>query len=88
MQAATHDFVGATLYAEAGARLFAIRGFGRTNLRPYWNLGFDPNVYLQFGAATAAPRSVVSVYAIHDDRLDGADEDALTVGGICLLSGV
>jgi hypothetical protein len=71
VQAATHDFVGATIYAEAGARLFAIAGVGRTNLRPYWNLGFDPNDYLQFGAGYRdSSGSVVSVYAIHDDRLD------------------
>lgn len=71
VQAATHDFLGATIYAEAGARLFAIAGFGRTNLHPYWNLGFDPNDYVQFGAGYRdASGSVVSVYAIHDNRLD------------------
>jgi hypothetical protein len=42
-QAATHGFLGASFYSEAGRPLFAIAGLGRTNLRPYWNLGFDPN---------------------------------------------
>src|SRR5262249_27676137 len=49
VQAATHDFLGATIYSEVGSRYFAIGGFGRTNLKPYWNLGFDPNDYVQFG---------------------------------------
>jgi hypothetical protein len=70
MQAATHDFFGATIYAEAGERLFAIGGAGRTNLNPYWNLGFDPNDYAQFGAGYRdGSGNVVSVNAIRDVRL-------------------
>jgi len=49
-QAATRGFLGASVYGEAGRRFFGIGGFGRTNLRPYWNLGFDPNDYVEFGA--------------------------------------
>jgi hypothetical protein len=69
-QAATRGFVGASLYAETGGRLFAIGGMGVTNLHPYWNLGFDPNDYIQAGAGyrSEAGNSVL-VYAIHDDRL-------------------
>ena len=71
VQAATHDFLGATIYAEAGTRVFAIAGIGRTNLNPYWNLGFDPNDYIQFGAGYRdALGNTISAYAIHDDRLD------------------
>jgi hypothetical protein len=70
-QAATHDFFGATIYAEAGVRIFGIAGAGRTNLHPYWNLGFDPNDYIQFGAGYRDPSgNVISVNAIHDNRLD------------------
>ena len=69
-QAATHGFVGTTVYAEVGRRAFAIGGAGRTNLRPYWNLGFDPNDYVQFGAGVRdAVGNSVSAYAIHDNRL-------------------
>ncbi len=69
-QAATRGFLGATLYAETGRTLFAIAGMGRTNLRPYWNLGFDPNDYIQFGAGFRDPGgNTVSVYAIRDNRL-------------------
>ena len=43
---------------------------GRTNLRPHWNLGFQPNDYVQFGAAYGDPSgNAIAVYAIHDNRL-------------------
>jgi len=71
VQVATHDFLGATIYAETGARFFAIGGAGRTNLNPYWNLGFDPNDYAQAGAGYRdRAGNAISVYAIHDIRLD------------------
>src|SRR5207344_537066 len=65
VQVATHDFLGATIYAEAGGRFFAIGGAGRTNLNPYWNLGFDPNDYAQAGAGYRdRAGNAISVYAI------------------------
>jgi len=71
VQAATHGFVGATLYGEVGRRFFGIGGFGRTNLHPYWNLGFDPNDYIQFGAGYHdRTGGTASVSAIRDNRLD------------------
>jgi hypothetical protein len=67
---ATHGFLGGSLYSEAGRRIFAIGGAGRTNLRPYWNLSFDPNDYIQLGAGYRdAAGNTISVYSIHDDRL-------------------
>jgi hypothetical protein len=70
-QAATRGFAGVTLYGEAGRRFFAIGGIGRTNLHPYWNLGFDPNDYVQFGAGYRDHAgNTMSVYAIRDNRLD------------------
>ena len=70
VQAATHNFFGGTVYAEVGPRFFAIGGWGRTNLHPYWNLGFDPNDYAQFGAGHRDHMgNAISVYAIHDIRL-------------------
>lgn len=70
VQAATHGFLGVSLYGEAGRRVFAIGGVGRTNLNPYWNLGFDPNDYVQLGAGYRdSAGNTVSVYAIHDNRL-------------------
>jgi len=71
LQAASHGFVGGTIYGEAGRHLFAIGGAGRTNLAPYWNLGFDPNDYVQFGGGYRDDRgNTASVFAIHDNRLD------------------
>jgi hypothetical protein len=70
VQAATHRFVGASIYGEAGSRFFAIGGAGRTNLEPYWNLGFDPNDYVQAGAGYRALTGyTLSASAIHDNRL-------------------
>jgi hypothetical protein len=69
VQAATHGFVGATMYVEAGRPVYAIAGAGRTNLQPYWNLGFDPNDYLQFGVGYRdRAGSTASIYAIRDVR--------------------
>jgi hypothetical protein len=67
--AATHGFVGATLYVEAGHPLFAIAGTGFTNLQPYWNLAFDPNDYVQFGVGYRDHAgSTAEIYAIRDVR--------------------
>ncbi len=69
-QAATRGFLGVSVYSEAGSRLFGIAGMGRTNLKPYWNLGFDPNDYLQLGAGYHDHAgNTMSVYAIRDNRL-------------------
>ena len=43
VQFASGGFVGGSVQAEVGAPWFASVGFGRTNLRPYVNLNFDPN---------------------------------------------
>lgn len=69
-QAATRGFLGVSLYGEAGRSFFGIAGMGRTNLQPYWNLGFDPNDYVQFGAGYRDHAgNTMSVYAIRDNRL-------------------
>ena len=43
LQVASGGFGGGSLYAETGETWFAGAGIGRTNLRPYVNLNFDPN---------------------------------------------
>lgn len=70
-QAATHGFLGYATQAEIGsASVRPLVGFGRTNLKPYYNLNFDPNDMITFGAVADLPQSMrASVYAIHDDRL-------------------
>jgi hypothetical protein len=70
-QAATRGFVGFASQAELGrnsVRLLA--GFGRTNLKPYYNLNFDPNDAVTLGVVADLPNGMrASFYAIHDDRL-------------------
>jgi hypothetical protein len=70
VQAATKGLLSGTVYGEVGPSIYGIGGAGRTNLEPYWNLGFDPNEYVQFGGGYRnAAGTTVSVYAIHDVRL-------------------
>ncbi len=70
-QAATHGFLGYATQAEiGGGGIRPLVGFGRTNLKPYYNLNFDPNDMVTVGVVADLPRSMrASFYAIHDDRL-------------------
>ena len=73
VQYATHGFWGSSLNAEIGERYFALLGFGRTNLKPYFNLNFDPNDAKMLGVGTRAiPRTTLSLFQIRDDRLHTA----------------
>jgi hypothetical protein len=71
VQAATHEFLGSTAYAEVGERVYAIAGVSRTNLKPYVNLTFDPNESWQAGVgAHVSAQDTISLYSIWDNRLD------------------
>jgi hypothetical protein len=49
-QIAAGGFLGGAFTSELGPKeMFAIAGFGRTNLRNYYNLTFDPNDMIQYG---------------------------------------
>jgi hypothetical protein len=70
LQYATRGFLGGSLTAEIGERYFGLAGFGRTNLRDYFNLNFDPNDMVLFGAGTRAlPNTTLMGFQIRDDRL-------------------
>jgi hypothetical protein len=70
LQYATRGFLGASVTAEIGERHFALLGAGRTNLKDYYNLNFDPNDMIMIGAGTRAlPNTTLSAYQIIDDRL-------------------
>ena len=70
-QVATHGFVGGSLNAQVGGKYFGLLGIGRTNLKPYFNLNFDPNDAVTFGAGThALANTTLTLYQIRDDRLD------------------
>lgn len=75
-QAASHGFFGATVYGEVGRRLFAIAGAGRTNLHPYWNLGFDNTHLIYRRYLPHAWRVTVDAVREH-----GTGDDGLVVRG-------
>ena len=71
-QYATRGFLGgsATLEAGSGGPWFALLGIGRTNLKPYYNLNFDPNDSVLLGAGWRPDeRTALTVFQVRDDRL-------------------
>lgn len=56
--------------AEVGGANYAIVGWGRTNLRNYVNLNYDPNDAITLGAGTRAIEATeLSLFQVRDDRL-------------------
>jgi hypothetical protein len=69
LQAASGGFVGGALAVETGERWFAGTGLGRTNLRPYVNLNFDPNdAYTVYGGYRWSDASSLSLQLVRDNR--------------------
>jgi hypothetical protein len=76
LQLATMGFAGGSLSIQVGNEWFALTGIGRTNLRPYFNLNFDPNDALTFGAGhRGADGSVYTLFVVADDRLHTQQRD-------------
>lgn len=76
VQAATGGFVGGSLNAQVGHDWYGLVGFGRTNLKPYFNLNFDPNDAITLGAGHQfANGQNWSVFVVHDDRLHTGQTD-------------
>jgi hypothetical protein len=70
LQVASHGFAGGSITAQAGASVYAILGLGRTNLRDYYNLNFDPNDSLVVGIGTRLlPKSNLTLFTVQDNRL-------------------
>ena len=70
IQYATRGFLGGSITAEIGERYFGLLGLGRTNLKDYFNLNFDPNDSILIGFGTRAlPGTTLTAYQIRDDRL-------------------
>ena len=70
LQLASHGFAGGSLNAQIGDSVYALLGLGRTNLRDYYNLNFDPNDSIVVGLGTRLlPKSNVSLYTVRDNRL-------------------
>jgi hypothetical protein len=76
VQAATMGFLGASLNLQVGTSWYGLTGIGRTDARPYFNLNFDPNDALTFGAGHHAPNGVsYLVLVVADDRFHTGQRD-------------
>jgi hypothetical protein len=71
IQYASGGFLGGSINSQIGdSEEFMLLGFGRTNLRQYYNLNFDPNDAITIGYAKRMPdKSLATVYYLWDDRL-------------------
>ena len=69
-QVAGGGFLGGSASAELGGATYALVGFGRTNVRDYINLNFDPNDAITLGAGTRAlAHTELLAFQVRDDRL-------------------
>jgi hypothetical protein len=68
VQLASGGFRGGSLYAEAGETWFVGAGAGRTNLRPYVNLNFDPNDMLTLAAGRRGDGQQLQLILVADNR--------------------
>jgi hypothetical protein len=69
-QVATRGFVGGSVTAVLGDPWFVVIGWGRTNLRPYFNLNFDPNDAITAGFGWKGPHdTMIAATVVADDRL-------------------
>jgi hypothetical protein len=69
LQAAAQGFFGGSIYVETGDPWFVGGGLGRTNLRPYWNLNFDPNDSWTFSTGYRQPGGAIySLLLVRDNR--------------------
>ncbi len=69
-QVASGGFVGGSITSEIGGDTYGMIGFGRTNLRDYYNLNFDPNDAITVGVGTRTLADTeLSLFHLWDDRL-------------------
>lgn len=69
-QVASGGFVGGSITSEIGGDTYGIVGFGRTNLRDYYNLNFDPNDAITVGVGSRAfADTELTLFHLWDDRL-------------------
>jgi hypothetical protein len=76
LQLASGGFAGGSVNLQAGGSWYGLAGIGRTDTRPYFNLNFDPNDAVTFGAghhAEDGPSYLVFVVA--DDRFHTGQRD-------------
>jgi hypothetical protein len=76
LNVATNGLVAGSLYAELGHRVYGIAGYAVTNLKPFYNLSFDPNDSVQLGLGwhlSSFDRLVA--FCIFDVRLHTGQQD-------------
>lgn len=70
LQVATGGFWGGSLNTQIGHVWYALAGIGRTNLKPYVNLNFDPNDAVTLGGGHLFDgEQNWSLFMVRDDRL-------------------
>ena len=70
LQLATHGFLGGSLNFQVGGANYVLAGLGRTNLKDYYNLTFDPNdAYLIGIGSKAIENHAFNLFAVKDNRL-------------------
>lgn len=68
-QYATRGFFGGSVALEWGRPVFGLLGIGRTNLKDYYNLDFDPNDAIRFGLGWRwSEQTTVQLFQVRDDR--------------------
>ncbi len=76
LQVATGGFVGGSVNAQVGHESYGIVGLGRTNLKPYFNLNFDPNDAITLGGGHVfSDGQNWSLFMVRDDRLHTGQTD-------------
>jgi hypothetical protein len=76
LQVATRGFAGGSLMLQAGDVWFGQVGIGRTDLRPYFNLNFDPNDAITLGVGyQASGGALYTLFVVADDRLHTRQRD-------------
>lgn len=75
LQTASRGFWGGSLNATFGDTVYGLLGVGRTNLKDYYNLNFDPNDAVTLGGGGHLnDKHQVSLFKIKDDRLHTGQE--------------
>ncbi len=70
VQIASKGFVGGSLNFQIGGSTYLLTGLGRTNLKDYYNLTFDPNDSYVIGFGTKViDKQIFNVFTVRDNRL-------------------
>ncbi|MCH7342781.1 hypothetical protein LZ017_05230 [Pelomonas sp. CA6] len=76
LQLASRGFVGGSVNLQLGTRWYGLLGWGRTNLKPYYNLNFDPNDAITVGLGWHEDDGRgLQLFVVADDRLHTGQRD-------------